>query len=328
MAYTFLLTNGICGFPSWPNYHWTGSIGLDAIIWACLNLIVHGAAILQLLYDERPIKFKSEDERQVATYFLRRGGMQAMEASIVISRGSFRHISKGACILDAISSCNKLSLLIDGKAHYVRTTSMGEVRKNNLYSGMAFDIRLLNIFGVYLGFEASASFEAFADTDCLVLDFDTNDLEDLACNCGPSVSSYFRNFIMSIMATEWEFRTHEEAQGIPAKTSRGTPEPQEFFEGKRSSDFTDPLETWEIRRPTIRGVLNWVWKSFEPFMPPGTRHWTLPASGLLARNRTVEIGRRSELLSSHASSAYSEKRTMLQIQMLENEPSESLDQEV
>lgn len=250
-----------------------------------------------------------------------------MEASIVISRGSFRHVSKGACILDAISSCNKLSLLIDGRAHYVRTSSMGEVRKNKMYSGMAFDIRLLNIFGVYLGFEAPASFEAFADTDCLVLEWTTNALDDLASKCGPSVSSYFRNFIMSIMATEWEFRTHGEPQGTPAKTSRGTVEPQEFFEGKRSTDFTDPLETCEIRRPTVKGILNWVWKSFEPFMPPGTRHWTLPTSGLLARTRTVEIGRRSEVLSSHESSSYSEKRSMLiQSQLMEMAPPETQEQ--
>ena len=131
---------------------------------------------------------------------------------------------------------------------------------------------------------------------------------------------------MSIMATEWEFRTHGEPPGIPAKTSRGTIEPREFFQGKRSSDFTDPLETWEIHRPSTRGDLSWIWRSFEPFMPPGTRHWALPTGGLLARTRTVEIGRRSEVLSSHASSTYSEKRNMIiQSQMLESEPSESSD---
>ena len=249
-----------------------------------------------------------------------------MEASIVISRGLFKKVQKGGCILDAVSSCNRLALLIDGKAHYIRTTSMGEISKNNMYSGMVFDIRLLNIFGVYLGFEAPASFEAFADCDCLIMEFTAKDLEDLACKCGPSVSSYFRNFIMSIMATEWEFRTHGEPRGIPAKTSRGTIEPREFFQGKRSSDFTDPLETWEIHRPSTRGVLSWIWRSFEPFMPPGTRHWALPTGGLLARTRTVEIGRRSEVLSSHASSTYSEKRNMIiQSQMLESEPSESSD---
>ena len=208
LAYTFLLTNGVCGFPSWPNYQWTGSIGLDAIIWSCLNLIVHGCAIAQLLYDERPIKFKEKDEKELAAYFLRRGGMQPMEASIVIARGKFRTIRKGECILNPVQALGKVALLIEGKCHYIRFHQNGGITEHYLYSGMAFDFRLFNVFGVYLGFEAPASFEVFADTDCLVFEWKLEDLNDLACKSGPSVSSYFRNFIMSVMACEWEFRTH------------------------------------------------------------------------------------------------------------------------
>lgn len=310
LAYTFLLTNGICGFPSWPNYEWTGSIGLDTIIWSCLNLIVHGCAIAQLLYDERPITFKDEDERQIAVYLLRRGGMQAMEASIALSHGNFRTIRKGECILDPIQALRKVALLLEGKCHYIRCDKDGETTNHHLYSGMAFDFRLFNIFGVYLGFEAPVSFEVFADTDCLVFEWDTEALDTLAYRSGPSVSSYFRNFIMAIMATEWEFRTHGEPKGITAATSRGTREPIEYFDGQRSVDFTDPLEEWEVRHSSVRGVLTWIWKSFEPFMPPGTRHWTLPTSGLLAKKRTVQLWKASENLI-HANTSSSEMRSMV-----------------
>ena len=295
LAYTFLLTNGVCGFPPWPNYEWTGNIGLDTIIWSCLNLIVHGCAIAQLMYDERPIKFKKEEEKQLATYFLRRGGMQAMEASIVMAHGKFRTIRKGDCILNPVQALGKVALLIEGKCHYIRCHKDGDRTVHSLFSGMAFDFRLFNVFGVYLGFEAPVSFEVFADTDCLVFEWKLEDLDCLAWKCGPSVSSYFRNFIMSIMATEWEFRTHgSEPRGVTAMTSRGTREPIEYFEGKRSIDFTDPLEDWELQRSSIQGVFIWLWKSFEPFMPPGTRHWTLPTGGLMAKKRAVNLSKVSD----------------------------------
>lgn len=93
-------------------------------------------------------------------------------------------------------------------------------------------------------------------------------------------------------------------------TSRGTREPQEYFAGKRSVDFTDPLEDWEMRQPSVRGVLAWVWNSFEPFMPPGARHWTLPVAGLLGKTRTVELSKASDIMT-QADTSDSEMRSMV-----------------
>ncbi|KAI8106714.1 hypothetical protein M9434_001368 [Picochlorum sp. BPE23] len=256
-----------------------------------MNLIVHGSAIVRLLSDERPIKFKTEDEKQMRAFFGRRGGMGSLEVKQVLKKGKFRKVKAGEKILDRQQAIDTFVLLIEGKAHCIRNERDGVVSTANFYSGMAFDIGLLNVFGVYIGFENKGSFEVVADADCVVFEWSIYALNDLACNCGPAVSNYFRNFILFTVTAEWEFRTLSEPQNIPARTSHGTPEPLDFFEGKRSVDFVRPLEDWEIRKLTFKGFFKWIWSSLEPFMPPGTRHNALPTSGVSAKTRIMSVER-------------------------------------
>lgn len=74
-----MLTAASTGYPSWPGITNPGFIGLDGIIWACLNLFFHGTAAAQLLWDERRISFDSDDDEQVWRFFLRRSGMGRLE---------------------------------------------------------------------------------------------------------------------------------------------------------------------------------------------------------------------------------------------------------
>lgn len=291
LAYTFLLTNALCGFPSWPDYESTGRIEISTIVWSCMNLIVHGSAIARLVSDERPVKFKTEDEKQMRSFFGRRGGMGSLEVKEVLRRGKFRKVKAGEIILDKLQAIETFVLLVEGKAHCNRKDEDGLIRSLNFYSGMGFDVGLLNVFGVYIGFEKKGSFEVVADIDCTVFEWSIYSLNDLACKCGPAVSNYFRNFILFTVSSEWEFRTQSEPRNIPARTSRGTREPMEYLEGKRSLDFVKPLEDWEIRKLTFLGVLKWIWSSLEPFMPPGTRHNALPNSGTSAKTRIMSIER-------------------------------------
>jgi hypothetical protein len=290
MAYTFLLTQALCGLPPWPYYEANGTIELSAVVWSCMNLIVHGAAIWRLLYDERPIKFKTKDELQMANFLLRRGGMQPLEAKEVIRKGRFNRIRKGEHILDRWDCIDRAILLIDGKAHYNKASSQGERSSANIYSGMIFDIGLFNVFGVYIGFEKEGvNFEVVADTDCLVFEWNVFQLDDLACRCGPAVSSFCRNFILYQVASEWEFRVHAEPHGKTPRASRGDREFPDIFQGGRSRDFTEPLEDWEVRKTTIKGFFKWLWVSLAPFMPLGTRHTALPVSGINAKTRILKI---------------------------------------
>lgn len=290
LAYTFLLTASLCGFPPWPDYKTTDKIEISTIVWSCMNLIMHGSAIFRLLYDERPIKFRTKDEKQVRAFFARRGGMGGLEVKEVLQRGHFRIVNKGELILDKIRSIDHLCLLIEGKADIISKSKDGFVKNAVCYSGMTFDIGLFNIFGVYIGFEKSgAVFEVIASTDCLLLEWDVYTLDNLATKCGPSVSNYFRNFILFQVAAEWEFRTSAEPRGLPPRTSRGEREATEYLDGIRSKDFTEPLHDWEVRKITIKGILLWLWHSLEPFMPPGTRHVALPVSGASGKTRTLMV---------------------------------------
>ena len=280
---------GVCEI-FYHKYNKPSCIIYAAIIWSCLNLIVHGAAIFRLMHDERPIRFKDPDEKEMRAFFCRRGGMEPLEVNMVIKEGSFRRVKAGETIYTPEGSLCKLALLIEGKAHYTIRYEDGDVLSSTLYSGMAFDISLMNIFGVYLAFESqNSTFEVFADTDCLIFEWSVDALNRLACQSGPSVSNYFRDFVLYSVASEYEFRIHGEPKGLPPKTSQGCREKKEYMSGARSEDFTRPLEKYEIKSSSFSGIMKWLWRSLEPFMPPGTRHMALPTSGNSAKNRTMKL---------------------------------------
>lgn len=286
----WLLVQAVCGFPIWPNYKFTGEIGVDTIVWSCVGLLIHFAAIVRLLLDERPIRFHGVDEKHMNAFLLRRGGMQPLEVRQVLKNGRWKRYTAGQTILTKVDSIYKAILLVEGKASYNRLKKDTRIGGGSMYSGMFFDIGLLNVCGVYIGFEKDGTaFESIAETDCLVFEFTIDNLNDLACNCGPSVSGYFRNFILSEVAWSWEFRMHSEDISETPRTSRGFREPPEYFEGIRSRDFTDPLEDWEVQKSSFKGFCKWIYGSLAPFVPLGSRHTTLPVSGLAAKNRTMMI---------------------------------------
>jgi len=274
----------------WPNYRYTGSIGLDVIIWASLNLVIHALAMYRLFMDERRIKFKKEDEKQMNSFLLRRGGMQPLEVSQVLKKGTWKRYKAGEVMLSRRESIYTAILLVEGKAQYNRYKGDERIGGGYMYSGMFFDIALLNVCGVNIGFERDGvDFTADAETGCLVFQFSLDSLNDLACHCGPAVASYFRNFVLSEVAWSWEFRQHSEHVMETPRTSRGFREPEEYFTGVRSRDFTDPLEDWEVHKTSVKGFLKWIVSSLAPFVPQGVRHDAMPVSGLAAKRRTMML---------------------------------------
>lgn len=289
LAYIWLLATSITGAQAWPNYTFNGNISVDGLVWAILNLYMHGSNILRLLWDERPIKFKTEDEEQLYRFFNRRGGMERMEMQIVLRKGSWRRIKAGEVILTPVQACTTLVLLVEGMAYYVLCTSKGKTKTATLFSGMTFDIALMNVFGVYIGFDKKAEFEVVAETDCLAFEWDIRSLNELAVRSGHSTSSYFRNFVLSQCALEWEYRTHSSTFNSPPRCSRGYPENEAILSGARSCDFTDELDVHEMRPQSIKTFFVWLWNSLSPHIPPGLRHSALPVSGVAARRRLLAL---------------------------------------
>lgn len=290
LAYVWLLTASVVGFPRWPEYQWTGSISVDGICWAVCNILVHGAAIASLLLDERRIRFKVVDEQQLFRFLYRRGGFEPLEAREVIRRGQFRTILKGDVVSTAVDAADRVVLLIEGKALYQRSSGGTVQASGTFLSGMIWDLRMLSIFGVYVGFEKEdVSFTVDALEDCLIFEWTLEKLDDLSAKCGPSVSGYFRNFILCQIAFEMEFREH----GVQFARSTSGVEDPEWIHGARSKDFTEPISeeapSWVHQ---IKAFCVWIGLSFTPVVPSGIRHTGLrglPRTGLAARRRLMAL---------------------------------------
>ena len=291
LAYVWLLTASLIGFPRWPDYEATGFVSVDGIVWSVFNIIVHGVAIVKLLSDERPIQFDTEDEQELFQFLYRRGGFEPLEAREVMKRGRFRRVKEGEVISSIVDSADSVVLLIEGKAVYKRMSNGVLQATGTFLSGMIWDLRMLSIFGVYVGFEKDdVSFSVEASQECLVFEWTLEKLDDLSVRCGPSVSGYFRNFILCQVSFELEFREH----GIEyARSTCGVENSQWLEQGARSRDFTEPLnEPIPSIAQRIKSFFVWIGLSFTPMVPNGIRHIGLrglPRTGLAARRRLMAL---------------------------------------
>lgn len=193
-----------------------------------------------------------------------------------------------------------LYLLIEGRAVF-STGRESKVRQGLLLSGHVFDIWLLSIFGIYLGFEKPpglAGFAAVAETDCLLFCWKLDVLNKMAVEMSPAVSQAWRNFTLCQLGLDMSWRTFASAISSsndnnstmysPSVCSTGEEEGPDHTTGGRSRDFTDPLRKYEQPHHfSVKHFLRWIHHSISPFMPRGIRHTNQPISGILGRNRIV-----------------------------------------
>ena len=161
------MAQAVCGYPAWPNYEYTGKIGVDTIVWSCVGILLHAAAMVRLFLDERPIRFHGDDDKQMNAFLLRRGGMQPLEVNEVLKKGTWRRYTAGEVILNKVDSIYKAILLVEGKAYYHRIKNGERIGGGKMYSGMFFDIGLLNVCGGYIGFEKNGT--AFELRGCYIV---------------------------------------------------------------------------------------------------------------------------------------------------------------
>lgn len=302
LAYVFLFAQAMCGQPRWPSVTPTGALFLDTVLWAAASGTLHLVALVRLLLDERPVRFKTPEEEQLWRFFYRRSGMGRLEMSAVLRYGRWRHVAAGDVILDPLAACSRLCLMVQGVGEFAATTgdpeaaggAPGRAVSSRLLSGAFFDMRLLNVFGLYVGFEGSGAagqgdkwFAARAVTDCTVYEWSIEELDVMATALGPAVSHCWRNLTATQTGLTLAWR---EAPQLPPTAGCGEPESPAVLAGARSRDFTDPLRRYERQRgPDALGALRWLWRSLHPLMPPGVRHNDLPVHGVLARNRIVAL---------------------------------------
>ncbi len=95
IAYIFLLLQGALGLPGFNN--WTnvnGQFAVGIVAFAAAGCIVHTGALLLLLWDERHIRLKSEDEEQLWRLFYRRSGMNRLEFQACQKLGKWVHLEQ------------------------------------------------------------------------------------------------------------------------------------------------------------------------------------------------------------------------------------------
>lgn len=295
MAYVFLFVSALLGQPRWPSVSSTNNIFLDSVIWAALSGTLHMIALVRLLSDERRIKFKKDDEEQLWRFFYRRSGMGRLEMKQVLKYGHWRRVKAGEVILDPLAACSHLCLLVEGVANFTVTVANPKfgapVLAHRLVSGCFFDMRLMNVLGLYIGFEgfgAQKWFAAVAKTDCLLYEWTMDELNTMATQCSPAVSHAWRNLLATQIGITLAWR---EIPDLPPASGTGESESPAILLGVRSRDFTDPLRGYEGGKKdwTVRGLMQWAIRSFHPFMPPGMRHNDLPVHGIMARNRMVAL---------------------------------------
>ncbi|PSC72441.1 Transcriptional Crp Fnr family [Micractinium conductrix] len=291
MAYLWMLTAAATGYPIWPNVSNPGFIGVDGITWSILNLFFHGVAFARLVWDERRVRFRDPSHERLWRFFYRRSGMGRLEFKETIKRASCETFRAGDVIMQPADTHTRLMLLVEGLATFkVRDPSGNATGDVPLVSGGCFDIGLLNVLGVYIAFEKHEHerITVTAVTDCEVVFWELEQLSVMATLCSPALSSFWRNFTLCQVGLEWYGRQYRDR---PLVNARGLPEPAGVVHGTAvSSDFSDPLQSYEDPSPTLRGVLAWLPTTLAPFLPPGMRHTAMPRAGALARNRLIALG--------------------------------------
>lgn len=290
-GFIFLLANALAMYPSAPDVYFNTSfpeytVFLDSIIWCLITVPFHFFAIYRHLKDEMPVDL-DEDDELLWRFFYRRSGMPRLEFREVRRRASQVSFKAGDTIVVSSDSLSYLHLLVEGCVEFVVDYNGVPGEPRVLRSGSLFDLEIANIFGVSIGFE-NEGFEAVAKTDCVLLRWSFEAVDEMANRCAPSVASYWRNMILYTVATELN-HTHTGQSHVFVGAS-GHAEGARYENGERSRDFTEPLLEWEQPpKTTCKTIFSLLRNSINPFPPPGLRHTALPQSGYNAQIRLQTV---------------------------------------
>ena len=290
-GFAFMLIHAATGLPSANDVAAAPLprvLPLDMVIFSSINLLIHGFGAYRLIRDERQITLRNEEEERTWRFFFRRSGMERLEFREVLRRGTFRSFRKGEIIMRADQPLQHLFLLIEGAVEIRATYNSDEDPfTRRLASGAFFDLAVANVFGIKIGLFARR-FEAEALTDCRVLCWSFEMVDEMANRVAPSVGAFWRNMLLYTVSAALNHVDVHHCVETHAVTSAGEPEPAGWYEGKvRSADFDLPLAQDELPPPRLQAALSVVCSALHPFPPPGLRHTGMGKSGGPARTRLL-----------------------------------------
>jgi len=298
LAYTWMVIVAATGNPQWGD-GWASSseprlLILDMLCWGVLGSVMNGTVMVLLLRDERPIHFKTEEEERTWRFFYRRSGMKRLEFEQVVRRGDFVTIKAGESIVGLHEHLQSFFLLIEGVAELeVSHESNQEPTKRRIFSGTLFDLAVANVFGIRIGLLSQTHFAATAVTDCRLLKWSFEMMDEMATKLAPCIPAFWRNMLLyqvsqqlfladsALAAALQPDELQVCARFVPSESATGAAERDGWSLGTcRSLDFDAPLTDAEQGK---KSFFQWLWQSMHPFPYPGVRHNGLGTAGVAAR---------------------------------------------
>jgi hypothetical protein len=148
LAYSMLLVNAVLGSPLWPNLSNFGDISLsdstatDSLVWAILNMYVHGTSLVALIWDEREVLLK-EDEAALWHMMYRTGGLSARLFQDIVARHlNVVEVQEG----QTVDTDKYFFIIYKGRVELEVLENDVPTYSRVLYSGEMFDLKLgLNV---------------------------------------------------------------------------------------------------------------------------------------------------------------------------------------
>jgi Popeye protein conserved region len=141
LANAFLLVTGLLGHLSWgESVHPQGRIALDTVVWAALNLLMHGLSVIRILYDERKVEL-TDDQEALWRYIYRHSGLSRVQfQAILCPHVELVEFRRG----DRIPVNDKFFIVLDGVvAAHVNQVGTRKTHFIPIVSGQMFPLHFM-----------------------------------------------------------------------------------------------------------------------------------------------------------------------------------------
>jgi len=272
----------------------------DATAWAFLIGLFHWRASYTLIKEELAAgaQFQQPNDEALFCFLHRHTGIARTDMARLRAIGTWAEHRSGHLICETSDARSHLFVLVEGIVEIQwrnEARAGGEESKTILRSGDCFDLRVLNLCGVFIGFP-NERFAASAQTPTSLFVLPLKDLSELLQE-HEHFLGYLRTLALSQLARQAQFTfSTVPRHGHISRDSFGQLEDESWIRGARSRDF-EPLSESEMEsmRFSWKSTWHWVVQSLKPSVQPGCRHESNPLSGSLAQT-SVRGGSREGLV--------------------------------
>ncbi|KAF8062726.1 hypothetical protein HT031_004056 [Scenedesmus sp. PABB004] len=268
LAYIFLGVNVSLNFPDitvWGMNYTPHRLMVGSLSFIVVTLALHLWAMLMLILDEVQPRLHGDDE-MLWRMFYRRCGMTRREFHHVLKLGEWRHFKAGDVVERRDKDEPYFYIIFKGVLALDSAENPDPRGPLNIASGQAANLYLLNLLGIYIGFEQDPDTLSLlkAKTDVSVFCWSMDAMLKISCgSASTALPGYFRSMALYLIAAEFCLRV----LSIPP-------------------DFSEPLGPGEEEdRVSFKSVCRLVFGTFSIAVPRGLRHMSNPKLGAMAGAR-------------------------------------------